>query len=369
MKNLKNIDVFKSMLLVGTLLGSLPAMADQMDVEAINAMNANLTNVLGNVTGTGSNPQDLSRNQLAAALINYEAAAKVQEYQYNQQLLFMSAPGSIWAMEAGAVVGGSDPATAALTMANTTLSNYFNVPVSGGAASTPPGPLQYFQQMQTFLKSGNTTNLATINAASILQVDNLAKATPNPITQAQAQGFINILTNPYGNSGGSAAILKLRNGGTLSGAEMEQIGTQISQYAIVGVSAGALSDIVARRLPSGSQTQSVMEIMDQYSQQRFTNPAWYNQIGAASDTALLREITHIMAYNAWAQYEQFRVSEQQLALLASMNTVMANMNTVLGSVTASMQAGQAQSQLSASQLQNQLQNNQLNQIKPGNPAP
>src|SRR5437868_12762483 len=45
---------------------------------------------------------------LANALINYEAAARLNEYQLNEQLMFMPAPGSAWAISAGTAIGGAN---------------------------------------------------------------------------------------------------------------------------------------------------------------------------------------------------------------------------------------------------------------------
>lgn len=344
--NKYNVKLLTGMLLAAALVSPV-AFADPDDVAAINNMNDNIGNILKTQVG------DLTRNQLAAALINYEAAAKVQEFQYNQQLLFMAAPGSVWAIQAGGVIGVSDPSTASVSMANNVLTNYFNV--SGNGLT----PVQLYQQIQNFINAGGTdaTQATAINAAAIVQADNLTKVSPTPISSAQAQSFINILTNPFPAT--SAAQTKIQNKQPLTGADMEALGHQAAQYAVVGVSASALSDMVARRLPVSGQTQSVMEIMDQYSNQRFTNPGWYAQIAAASDTALLREITHMMAYNTWVSYEQFRVSEQTMVLLASLNSVMAAMNASLVELNTSMKAAQAQSSAANLQLQQQVQQNQI----------
>lgn len=78
----------------------------------------------------------------------------------------------------------------------------------------------------------------------------------------------------------------------------------------------------------------------------------------------MREIAHMMAYNQWVAHEQFRVSEQQLALLASMNAVMAKVNMSIDSLNRQMQFYQAQGAASQQQLQYQL--NQYNNPNSGN---
>lgn len=340
-------------------IASMPgfALADADTVQAINNMNQNLGNLLQNQVG------DLTRNQQVAALINYEAAARIQEYQYNQQLLFMVAPGSNWALKAGDVVGASNNAAIALNIANKGLVNNLGLLTKATKLTlngteypvdTISGPLQYYQQLQAFVQGGDTTNISSLDPSSILLSDNLTKSSP-PISQTQAQNLVNIITNPFPYIDPDLQN-KIKNGTTLTGADMENIANSAAQYAVVGVSVAALSDIVARRVPAQNQTQSIMDIMDQYSGQRFVNPDWYTAIGAASDTALLREIAHMEAFKIWLAYEQFRISEQQLALMASLNAVMAKMNIGIQQFTQQMQSATAQAKSSQLQLQ-QLQKN------------
>ncbi|MFI4938346.1 MAG: hypothetical protein ACHQJ6_07555 [Candidatus Berkiellales bacterium] len=310
-------------------------------VQAIKDMNTNLGGILNNQVG------DVTRTQLAAALINYEAAARVQDFQYNQQLLFMQAPGAPWALAAGSVVGASNTATAALQLSNAALvasvgalstattvtlhGQQFNTPNSQGSVSGPSG---FYQKMAGFVTSGDPTSLTAINAAAILQTDNLTKA---GMSTTDAQNFITAITNPFPIYN-PILITNIKNN-TLQGTDIEALGTQLAEYAVIGISSSALADIAARRLPAAGQTASVMDVMDTYSSQRFSGPnsqAWANFVGAASDTALLREIAHMMAFNTWMQYQQFRVSEQQLALQASMNAVLGKLNVYLDQINAAM---------------------------------
>lgn len=359
MKTLISKQALRGALLAGAVMLVPNVAAADAVVDAINNMNQNIGGILQTQVG------DLTRNQQVAALINYEAAARIQEYQYNQQLLFMVAPGSNWALSAGKSVGASDNAKTASNLANTTLANNLGLLTNAkkltlngtefSIVADNSGPLQYFQQMEGFVKGGDTTNIASIDPSSVILSDNLTKTNP-PITQTQAQNLINIITNPFPYIDPDLQS-KIKNGSTLTGADMENIANAAAQYAVVGVSVAALSDIVARRLPVSGQTESVMDIMDKYSGQRFINPDWYTAIGAASDTALLREIAHMEAFKIWLAYEQFRLSEQQLALMASLNAIMAKMNIGIQQFTAQMQTATAQAKASQQQLQ-QLQKNQ-----------
>lgn len=310
-------------------------------------------------------PDPFPRKDLAAALINYEAAALMQNYMLNQQLLFMGAPATIWAIQAGAVVGASDTTTTAMNISDQSLlyslgglTKADQVTLHGNKypvnTTQVTGPIAIYNQMQKFFQSGDATGLATISISSIMQSDNLNTASP-AITQTQAQTLVNTLVDPF------PAIdpvikVKIQNGQTLTGQDMETLGGKIASYAIVGVSAMALSDIVARRIPTQGQQKSVMQIMDEMSQKRMNKTDWYNDIGAASEAALLREIAHMMAYNQWVAYQQFRVSEQQVALLASLNAVMAKTNVMIDQLNRQLMAAQAQAQSSSAELQQKLNN-------------
>lgn len=317
---------------------------------------------------------DYSRKDAVSALINYEAASRMQEYQLNQQLLFMQAPGSVFSIQAGAMIGATNSAGFALGLSYASLALSMNGlsqasslkingdPVPGMAGlSVPAGPLQLYQQMGKFVQSGDLANLAIVNIAPLLQTDNLSDP-KSTLTQSQAITLVNMIADPFPYVD-PTILTKIKSNTTLTGADMEAVGSRVASYAIVGVSVTALSDIIARRVPGNGQTQSVMQIMDNQSQERFTNVQWYNSIGAASEAALLREIAHMMAYNQWVSYEQFRVSEQQLALLASINAVMSKVNVGIQQMNSQMVAGQAQSQAAQQQLQQKLNTQNSNQLQ------
>lgn len=318
---------------------------------------------------------DYSRKDAVSALINYEAASRMQDYQLNQQLLFMQAPGSVFSIKAGAMIGATNSAGYALLLSNTSMALSMNgltqAPTikANGAAVLPPtalvnlpsGPLQMYQQMGNFAKSGDLSSLASVNIGPLLQTDNILDP-KSTINQNQALTLVSMIADPFP-SVDPTILAKIKNNTPLTGSDMEAVGSRVASYAIVGVSATALTDIIARRVPGSNQTQSVMQIMDSHSQERFTNVQWYNSIGAASEAALLREIAHMMAYNQWVSYEQFRVSEQQLALLASINSVMARVNVSMQQMTSQMAAGQAQASSAQQQVQQKLNNQNSNQLQ------
>lgn len=309
--------------------------------------------------------KDFSNKDLARALINYQAALQVNEYLYNQQLLWMAAPGSVYAVQAGSAAGQFNVPTLALPISNSSFlssigsysgASNFTGPLapSGNAQNSKPlsqGDL--YTQLQPFFASGDTSGLVVVNPGLFLETDNLAKFNNNQgISSAQSQQMINIVTNPFP----TAPVLS----GSLSnpsGADQDTLVNGLVGNAILTVSSSALSDIVARRTPQSSSTPSVIEMMNKYSQQRFTNPDWYSQIATASEPALLRELAHMQAYNTWVQFQQFRLLEQQTALMATMNTVMARLNIGLNQLNAQMAQATAQAKASTATLQQQMNQN------------
>lgn len=307
---------------------------------------------------------DFSNKDLARAIINYVAATRVNDYLYNQQLLWMAAPGSVYAAQAGAAVGQVNLPTVALPLSNASLisavgpysaATNLTGPLVAGNNAQNPTPLTQgalYTQLQPYFTSGDTTGLVVVNPGLFLETDNLSKFNNNQgITPTQSQQMINLVTNPFP----SAPILT----GTLanpSGADQDTMVNALVGNAGITVSASALSDIVARRTPSSSSSPSMIEVMNTHSQQRFGNSQWYTQIAAASEPALLRELDHMMAFSLWMQFQQFKLLEQQTALMATMNTVMARINVGLGQLNSQMAQATAQAKASTSTLQQQIQN-------------
>lgn len=381
MKSYKAKQMISVMLLVGVFMAPTLTYADPETAAAVRALQGsnegNFTRVnenLGVLPDIKSNTQSMldfmnihmKNDEQLQALLNFEAAAKMNEYQYNQQLLFMAAPGSIWAVQAGGVVGKSKVGEAALKLSNATLlsaikdyntSGSFTGPLVGEASSGSTEnviPLDtpltkdnvYEKYFGPFVNSGDTSGLTVINLGQFLQTPNLKKGNISP---AQSQQMITLTLRPFPSVDpalkAQMQVAKVTGlGGGVKGAAANAVVDALVENAIVSVSMSALSDIVARRTQGPDSQVSLMEKMDEYSAQRFTNPAWYTQISASSDTALLREIAHMQAFNSWMQFQQFRVSEQQMALLATMNSVMAKMNTAMDKLNQTLKDASAQAQ-------------------------
>ncbi len=388
-----NIRKMMSVMLLATSSFASLCYADDADVAAIQALQATNTGGLQAVSGAVAGTQadldqikantapillnmDMKNSEMVQAILNYLAAASVNQTLYDQELLFMAAPGSVWAVTAGATVGKTKVGTAALALSNqnflAAISPYTastsltgplapptTTPIGGSSSTSSTAPLLtksavYNTYFAPYVVGGDTSGLMVVNLAQFMQSNNLN--TMN-ITPTQAQQMINLVLTPFPTIDPGLAT-KIAGGPTqIDGGAQDAIVNGIVENAIVSVSMSALSDIVARRTPgagadpssSGQATMSVMESMDQYSAQRFTNPGWYTQISTASDTALLRELAHMQAYSAWMQFQQFRVQEQQMALLATMNAVMAKMNVGLDQLNVQMQQAASQAQQAQAQ--------------------
>lgn len=390
MKRYKAKQMMSVMLLVGVFMAPTLTYADAEDVAAIQRLQQSNEGNFGIVNQNLAPLPDIKQNtqnindflnqhgkndEYFQALLNFEAAARFNEIQYNQQLLFMAAPGSIWAVKAGGVVGSTKVGDAAKKLVNnsilTAIKGYstassYSGPMANGAASgnlelIPSGTVLtkdavFDKYVSQFVASGDTTGLTVINFGQFLQTPNLSKA---KIAPEQSEQMISLITQPFPTIDPAlqTELSGMKSNPTsLTGSGKESIVDALVENAIVSVSVSALGDIVARRTPAldsnGNPIDSVMEAMDNYSSQRFTNPAWYEQISASSDTALLREIAHMQAYSSYMQFQQFRVLEQQMALLATMNAVMAKMNTTMDKLNVQMAKAAAQAQQASQNLQN-----------------
>lgn len=332
----------------------------------------------GQQSGQGGQGQsgDITNTEMVTALINYLAKESIQRYGYEEQKLFQVAPGSLWASKAGGEAGAMNFEKLALDIMNRSMINSL-APLSSQKqitvgevtvdSETAPasGALELYRSMSGFFTEGDTTNLKSINAGALLQATNLTDAGYTP---EESQNLVNMLVNPFPAQNPDITA-KLRSGTKLDGSQMEELGGMLAQYAAFGVSANAWADIVARRTPAATSSdttgtdtttgtidnKTAMQIMKDTSEKRFTSKEWYAAIGTASETALLREIAQMMAYNQWVQYQQFRMAEQQVSLLASLNAIMAKMNRSIDKMNTEMSKAQAEATLQGDRASRELQ--------------
>lgn len=335
-----------------------------------------------------NNTTDITRADLAQALINFQAEALMNQYNLNKELLFMGAPGISWAISAGQLISSN-----ATTITNTAL-NYSNqafldglTPYTNITASSNPSitlsdgtainlanlptlsPTIFyggnqssggsFAGMQGFVLGSNPGIIDTINPGLLLQSNVLSSGTgaSKGMTAQQALGVVALITNPL--PAANAALTNDINSGAISdknntnsGTDQQTVAQVIADNVALGVSTSALGDIIARRMPitSGSTTTSIMQTMSDYSLMRFASPDWYDALAGSSDSAILREIAHMHAYALWTQHQQFRIQEQQVALLAAMNSNLARLTNMLSGITQTINTATTQAQTMQSQL-------------------
>jgi len=203
----------------------------------------------------------------------------------------------------------------------------------------------FFSRGARSVPGGKGNNISSTITADILDKDNLTKG---KITDDDIDLWINLLTKAIPGSVKNNATLRTNmKGGAPGIADKEAVGDIIIEYAAISASAYALSDIIARR----KGDPSVMDIMTKYANERITQPDWHATIATSSDTALLREITHMMAYQVWMASQHFRLVEQQTALISAMNSTIAQLNTQMRDIQ--KQIASAQSKVSGQDLQGQ----------------
>lgn len=336
---------------------------------------------------TISKNTDIKRSELAWALINYEASARANEYQLNKELLFMQSPSIAWALVAAQEISANSlaldsfnfgmqgylsilqscmnpPSTGSvqfhLATAQPPAINLANLPNASGAVTGS----SFFNLVGGFVSAGDVSaagGFNNINPVGLLLQTNWAESgyTPQQIVQ-----LISLITNPLptpdsditaalqwmqqnpnaiSNTKCSTAPTPLCDYGS-AGTAVDKITNFLAQSAASGLTSAALGDLAARRNPnlqtipsSSGQMMSVMDVMSQQSGVRFTSPIWYTALSASSEAAILREIAQIQAFSVWMQYEQFRVQEQEMAMIAALNGNIARLTNAIASLTSSVQ--------------------------------
>jgi hypothetical protein len=255
-------------------------------------------------------------------LINYWADVSLKEYEFKKELLFMNAPGTEKAIEAGQKNGESVANNYAQELVETNFKKamgaYWQTEEAGTIVAQSVAPkIQLFIEMMRRMED-SPGNMNALNIGNILSKDRVEKEA--------AEGFIAYLTNPYPKTDQDIAA-KMKSGAELTVAEKEKFAEKLIESINMAPSVTAFSELFARRIaeqdaegtPDEEKHKTVMELINEYSKLRFNTPEWYGMIGKASDTALLREMVHLLAYNAWMDQQAFKMKEQEVALLATMN--------------------------------------------------
>ncbi|MGE4349439.1 MAG: hypothetical protein AB7D28_06715 [Candidatus Berkiella sp.] len=306
--------------------GSVVQAIKELDANNQNSFNANglkLDEIRESVTKHYElNDSDYRNKEVASALINYWADVSLKEYEFKKELLFMNAPGTEKAIEAGQKIGESVANNYAQELVETNFKKamgaYWQTEEAGTIVAQSVAPkIQLFIEMMRRMED-SPGNMNALNIGNILSKDRVDKEA--------AEGFIAYLTNPYPKTDQDIAA-KMKSGAELTVAEKEKFAEKLIESINMAPSVTAFSELFARRIaeqdaegtPDEEKHKTVMELINEYSKLRFNTPEWYGMIGKASDTALLREMVHLLAYNAWMDQQAFKMKEQEVALLATMN--------------------------------------------------
>ncbi len=306
--------------------GSVVQAIKELDANNQNSFNANglkLDEIRESVTKHYElSDSDYRNKEVASALINYWADVSLKEYEFKKELLFMNAPGTEKAIEAGQKIGESVANNYAQELVETNFKKamgaYWQTEEAGTIVAQSVAPkIQLFIEMMRRMED-SPGNMNALNIGNILSKDRVDKEA--------AEGFIAYLTNPYPKTDQDIAA-KMKSGAELTVAEKEKFAEKLIESINMAPSVTAFSELFARRIaeqdaegtPDEEKHKTVMELINEYSKLRFNTPEWYGMIGKASDTALLREMVHLLAYNAWMDQQAFKMKEQEVALLATMN--------------------------------------------------
>lgn len=306
--------------------GSVVQAIKELDANNQNSFNANglkLDEIRESVTKHYElSDSDYRNKEVASALINYWADVSLKEYEFKKELLFMNAPGTEKAIEAGQKIGESVANNYAQELVETNFKKamgaYWQTEEAGTIVAQSVAPkIQLFIEMMRRMED-SPGNMNALNIGNILSKDRVEKEA--------AEGFIAYLTNPYPKTDQDIAA-KMKSGAELTVAEKEKFAEKLIESINMAPSVTAFSELFARRIaeqdaegtPDEEKHKTVMELINEYSKLRFNTPEWYGMIGKASDTALLREMVHLLAYNAWMDQQAFKMKEQEVALLATMN--------------------------------------------------
>jgi hypothetical protein len=246
---------------------------------------------------------DMSRKELAQALINYEASARLQEYNLQEEKMFMMAPGSEMAIDAGIKAGTVAPQVS--SNVKTITSSVVSKSISGSGGGAAP-----VDAMTPFLKSGDADSLDFgINA--ILQKDRI-----NSLEEAQTA--INALTV----TDGIPVKVEKTDSGDIDWVKTDRdaVRKKFNEQVNVMVATNALAELAAKRVAADSNSPSLAEILRDQSRKRFSDKDWYQNVGVSSTEALLREMVHMQAFQLEMNYQDHRMQEQIVSLLAAMLT-------------------------------------------------
>ena len=180
-----------------------------------------------------------------------------------------------------------------------------------------------------YFSDPNPAKLGGLNIANILQADTI----PEGSIPLDA---INLLVDPFPER---ISVIPNRNSSII---EKENFAQKLTSQALLSVSMNALSEMIARRVPAGGDSpKSMMQIMRNESETRIKDNQWSTALVGLSQEALLREIAYMQAVQLQMQYQQYRLNEQAVSLLAIIAGAQAKFAPMIGDLTKQMNQAKA----------------------------
>lgn len=203
------------------------------------------------------------------------------------------------------------------------------LPVEGESTSSAlPSKINLYQNYLGYFDTndrGNPIKLGGLNIANILQSDVMAQS-------VVPKDVINLLTDPYPEK---IAVVPTKNSSIV---EKESFAQKLTTQALLSVPMNAFSEMIARRVPAtgGDNPKSAMQIMRSQCEGRITDPNWPASLVDKSPEALLREIAYMQAFQLYMQYQQYRLNEQAVSLLAITAAVQAKVGPLIADLSKQM---------------------------------
>jgi len=300
-------------------------------------------------TSSAPAASDITNREMAQAIINYDAEARAKDRAAQAELMYAPPPLLSVSLMRGA---GASKATSLVGQNNAVMVQR----LLGGAMNGSPMPLSYTEGLSSVVPSSYdlsthytlfcmvqeigpilASNCASqggmqgtdLNAANLLSAARLDDT--NPLGLVAADNLIRNLTEfnftpMIGLTGGNVS--------DLPGPRLEELRRRLNQVAQSSVAMYSFSNMLSARLPqqfapfvSGYQAQgtppakldkSFMEVLQDESSRRFTDPNWAAQMLQAPDSALLRELAQMESFRLYMDFARYQQMERVEALLATL---------------------------------------------------
>lgn len=207
----------------------------------------------------------------------------------------------------------SDPAA---TRSANILTSHFgsfcgSPPESSPGNGCPTDPLLMFgdTKLSTIL-TGTSYQPARITAINQF-LYNLIPIPTNNLAPFVTDGKVNISKFP------TSLPKDDPNSQTYSNPE-KSFASMLSDQALLSIPRQSFAEMVAKRTPSQSGGDSMMQIMERVAMQRFMSTAWSQTLPTMEAKNLLQEIALMQSYHIWLEYERYRQMERIEALLSAM---------------------------------------------------